>query len=278
MVDLHLHTNASDGRCTPADLVSSAARAGLSTISITDHDTFVAIAEAQPAATEAGVRLISGIEVTAVWRDLDVHVLGYYLDPGDRRLDAFLNGQRADRVRRVHVMLDRLHALGLPVDYDQVVQPVGGRVPQSIGRPQVARAMVRAGHVSDTREAFDRYLAEGRPAYVARSAASPADTVQLIVAADGIAALAHPALLGHDELIAHLVDAGMQAIEVFHPNHPGEVVDHYRDVARRFHLLATGGSDYHADGTHGGIQPGSFTLPLEDFERLDALGTRLRGG
>jgi predicted metal-dependent phosphoesterase TrpH len=275
MVDLHLHTNASDGRCTPAELVSCASGAGLSTISITDHDTIAAIEEAQPAAVAAGVRLVPGIEVTAVWQELDVHVLGYYLDPADRTLDQFLRGQRADRVRRVHVILDRLRALGVPVEFDAVVAPVGGRVPQSVGRPQVARAMVLAGHVTDTREAFDRYLAEGRPAYVARLAAAPADTVRLILQAGGIAALAHPALLSRDDLIPGLVDAGMQAIEVFHPNHPADVVAHYRELAHRFRLLATGGSDYHADGAHGGEQPGSTTLPAADFERLDALASRL---
>lgn len=269
MIDLHLHTNASDGRCTPAQLVARAREAALTVISVTDHDTFAALPEVEPLAASAGIRLVTGIEITAVWRELDVHVLGYYLDPSNPTLAAFLLAQRADRVRRVTLMLDRLSALGLPVNYEQVIKPVAGRPPHSIGRPQVARALVAAGHAADTNDAFGRYLAEGRPAFVPRVGVEPADVVRLIVRAGGVASLAHPALLEHDELVPALVAAGMQAIEVYHPDHDEDATARYAGMARRYDLAMTGGSDYHADPAYGARLPGAVKLPREEFERLE---------
>ncbi len=271
MIDLHLHTNASDGRCTPRDLVARARHAGLSVISVVDHDTFAAQAEVSAAAADDGIRAVSGIEITAVWNGLDVHLLGYYLDPAGNALAEFLARQRADRVRRIAAMLDRLRALGVSVDPRDVRAPVAGRTPHAIGRPQVARALVAAGHVADTREAFDRYLGEGRPAFVPRVGATPADVVRLILAAGGIASLAHPGPLGHDELIPDLIDAGLQALEVYHPDHSPDVTAHYCAVAQAAGIAVTGGSDYHADGTHGALAPGAVTLPRREFERLEAL-------
>jgi 3',5'-nucleoside bisphosphate phosphatase len=274
LIDLHLHTNASDGRCTPAGLVARASAAGLSVISVTDHDTVGALPEAAACASAAGLRLVPGIEVTAVWNDRDVHVLGYYLDPAHAQLAAFLLEQRADRLRRVLAMLDRLAQLGMRLDADTVLAPVAGRTPDAVGRPQVARALVEAGHATDENDAFARFLSEGRPAYVPRIGCAPGDVVRLIAAAGGVASLAHPALLGEDELIPGMVKAGMQAIEAYHPDHDARAVDHYRDMARRFGLAVTGGSDFHGDDSHGAKEPGAVTLPAADFEDLKVRGER----
>jgi predicted metal-dependent phosphoesterase TrpH len=269
VIDLHLHTNASDGRCSPREVIRLAAASGLSVVSVVDHDTFAAQAEVSEQASASGLRVVTGIEITGVWQGSDVHVLGYYLDPSNTVLAAFLERQLADRTRRAHAILDRLRALKVPVDFAQVVVPVGSRTPHAIGRPQVARALVRAGHVVDTREAFDRYLAEGRPAFVPRSGATPADVVRLIVAAGGVASLAHPGLLGRDELIPDLVAAGMRAIEAYHPDHSEDAVARYVAVARREGLAVTGGSDYHGDEAHGASLLGRVTLPAADFEYLE---------
>jgi predicted metal-dependent phosphoesterase TrpH len=275
MIDLHLHTNASDGRCSPRQLVARAVDARLSVISVVDHDTFAAQVEVARLASDAGLRAVPGIEITAVWKGLDVHVLAYCVDPARGDLERFLERQREDRLRRVNAMLDRLYALGLPVDFAQVVVPVGNRTPHAIGRPQVARALVRAGHATDTREAFDRYLADGQPAFVPRIGATPAEVVRLVVAAGGIASLAHPGLLGRDELIPDLVAAGMQAIEVYHPDHSPETVARYHAVAERYSLVPTGGSDYHAEETHG-ASLGHVTVPPADFERLETMARERR--
>lgn len=270
MIDLHLHTNASDGHCSPQEVVARAVDAGLSVISVVDHDTFAAQPEVSRAASDAGLRAVPGIEITAVWQGVDVHILGYYLDPDSDRLAAFLKGQRTDRLRRVRTILERLRALGVDVPFEQVVVPVGDRVPNAVGRPQIARALVQAGYVADTREAFDRYLAEGQRAYVPRIGSAPAEVVGLIVSARGIASLAHPGLLGRDDLIPRLVSAGMQALEVYHPDHAPEDVDRYLALAARHHLVPTGGSDFHADEAHGAVL-GRATLPRACLERLDAL-------
>lgn len=273
MIDLHLHTNASDGRCSPADVVSRAAAARLSVISVVDHDTFAAQAEVASAAAAAGLRTVPGIEITAVWQGLDVHILGYYLDPARPDLQRFLEAQREDRVRRVTEILRRLSDLGMGVDLEQVLVPVGERVPHAVGRPQVARALVQSGYAADTREAFDRYLAEGQPAFVPRIGATPPEVARLVVTAGGIASLAHPGLLDRDQLVPGLVDAGMQAIEVYHPEHAPETVVHYRAMAERYGLAITGGSDYHAEDTRD-VTLGRMTLPPADFERFEALVKR----
>jgi predicted metal-dependent phosphoesterase TrpH len=271
VIDLHLHTNASDGQCSPGELVDLASASGLSIISVVDHDTFAAQAEVADFAHRAGLRVVTGIEITGVWQGLDVHVLGYFLDPSNPVLTRFLEAQIADRARRVRDILERLRALGVPVDRADVTAPVGSRTPHAIGRPQVARALVRAGYVGDMREAFDRFLAEGRPAFVPRSGATPSEVVRLIVAAGGIASLAHPGLLDRDDLIPSLVGAGMQAIEVYHPDHAADAVDLYRNIARREALAVTGGSDFHGEETHGASWLGRITLPDEDFDRLERL-------
>lgn len=271
MIDLHLHTNASDGRCSPRELVGLASASGLSVVGVVDHDTFAAQAEVAELAGAAGLRTVPGIEITAVWQDSDVHVLGYYLDPSNAVLTRFLERQLADRIRRVHAILDRLRALRVPVDFAQVVVPVGSRTPHAIGRSQVARALVQAGHAADTREAFDRYLAEGRPAFVPRSGATPAEVVRLIVAAGGVASLAHPGLLGRDELIPDLVAAGMRAIEAYHPDHDEDATARYAAIARREGLAVTGGSDFHGDEVHGAALLGRITLPVADFDCLEKM-------
>jgi predicted metal-dependent phosphoesterase TrpH len=270
MIDLHLHTNASDGRCSPAELVARAVDARLSVISVVDHDTFAAQAEVAAESARAGVHAISGIEITAVWQGVDVHILGYYLDPACPDLGRFLHAQGDDRIRRVHAMIDRLRAFGIHLAFEQVVSPAGERPPHAVGRPQIARALVQGGYVADMREAFDRYLGDTRPAFVPRIGATPAEVARLVVAAGGIASLAHPGLLGHDEVIPALARAGMQAIEVYHPDHSPDAVAHYRGVAQRHGLAMTGGSDYHA-GEPRDVALGRVTLPREDFERLQAL-------
>ena len=269
MIDLHLHTSASDGRSAPGALVSAARRAGLAIISITDHDTVAAIDEATAACAADRLRLVTGIEITAARGGAEVHVLGYFLDHRDPGLLAFLEDQRSDRVRRVTAMLGRLRELGLGIDDADVLggQP-GGR---AIGRPLIARAMVRGGRVRTTREAFDLYLGEGRPAFVPRRAPDPEEVFGLIHAARGIASLAHPALLAHDEWIPGMAAAGLDALEAHYIEHPPDLVAHYRSLASANGLAVSGGSDYHGDVRYGPQRPGDVVLPPEAFERLEEL-------
>ena len=267
MIDLHLHTTASDGRCTPRELVERVAAADVSVMAVTDHDTTAAVAEVRAVALELGIQAISGIEITAVEEGRDLHVLGYLFDPTNEALGAFLLTQRATRIARVEAIGSRLAALGVPVDLGPLVQQATREQGRSVGRPQVARAMVDAGHVAGTREAFDRWLDNGRPGCVPRGGPAPERVIEVIHQAGGIASLAHPGKLGLAARIPSLADAGLDAVEVFHPDHDAPLVGQYTQIARDLDLLLTGGSDFHGDPAHGRA-PGAVTMPAAEFARL----------
>lgn len=267
MIDLHLHTTASDGTCTPEELVWRAHAAGVTVMSVTDHDTTAGVKGASQAASACGLECVPGIEITAVWNGRDVHVLGYFVDPASPTLQAFLDAQRQDRIRRLRRMGARLAALGAPVDVEAVLLDVAGRPHRAVGRPRLAAALVAAGHVASPQEAFERYLGDGCPAFVPREGASPEEVIALIGRAGGIASLAHPGLLGHDELIPGLVRAGLAAIEAYYARHPPETVRWYCHLAARHGLAVSGGSDFHGDGSRDGAL-GTCGLPPEAFADL----------
>lgn len=267
MIDLHLHTTASDGRLTPAQLVARAKAAGLTTISVTDHDTVAAIAEVTELAAAIGVRVIPGIEVTAVDEGRDVHMLGYFFDPGSATLAALLERQRALRVARIREIGERLAALRMPVDVESVLLAAAAQPGSSVGRPQVARELMRAGYVASVQEAFDLWLATGRPAFIPRTGPSPASVIGAIHEAGGIASMAHPGVTKRDDLIGPLIDAGLDAIEVYHSDHTPEVEHTYKMIAERHGVAVSGGSDFHGDETRRNAL-GIVTLPPEAFQEL----------
>jgi hypothetical protein len=265
VIDLHLHTTASDGRLTPRALVDRAAAAGVTVLAVTDHDTTAAVSAVRSAAAARGVVAVAGIEITAVDQGRDVHVLGYFLDHADAALAAFLAGQRELRLARIEAIAGRLAALGLQVDVTPLIE-ASRRAGGAVGRPHVARALVEAGHAVDAAEAFDRWLGEGRPAYVARRGAPPEEVIRLLHDAGGLASLAHPGRNARDARIAALRGAGLDAIEVYHPEHDAALVERYARLASDLDCLVTGGSDFHGDG-HGG-SPGATPLPAAEWDRL----------
>jgi predicted metal-dependent phosphoesterase TrpH len=268
MIDLHTHTTASDGRCTPDELVARAAGAGVTVLSVTDHDTVDAAAAAGEACARAGITFVPGIEITAVREEVDVHVLGYFLDPSAAGLRAFLSAQRLHRVERAGLMIDKLAALGFRLDADDILRRARDQPGKSVGRPMIARALIAAGYVQTISEAFDHWLSPGRPGFVAREGAPPDEVIAQIHGAGGIASLAHPGVLRRDEWIADLASSGLDAIEVYHSKHDEEMPLRYRSIADRLGLALSGGSDYHADPSHGAVFPGSVSLPSADFDRL----------
>jgi predicted metal-dependent phosphoesterase TrpH len=273
VIDLHLHTTASDGGSTPDELVQEAVAAGITTLAVTDHDTLAAVPDVLAAARAAGVTALAGIEITAVHDGRDVHVLGYFVDPADTPLNEFLARQRADRRRRVIEIANRLDVLGVPVDRTALVtaalQP--GRSP---GRPLVAAALVAAGHVRDIADAFNRFLAQGAPAFIERVGPPPGEVIDRIRAARGIASIAHPGKLKLDELIPSMVDAGLPAIEVYHPDHDPSDVARYEAMASHYRLVVTGGSDYHGPGTGRASSLGRIGISDEAFAALAARASR----
>jgi hypothetical protein len=222
LIDLHTHTTESDGRCSPQELVARAAAAGVTVLAVTDHDTVSGCEEVGRCCAAARIEFVPGIEITAVRRGGDIHVLGYFIDVASADLDTFLAEQRNRRVDRVRQIIERLKPLGIHLDADAIVRPAVDDPRRSAGRPWIARALVADGHVTTTDEAFERWLGRGRPGFVARQGAPPEDVVARIHAAHGLASLAHPALLADEALIPTLARAGLDAIEAYHTKHDAD--------------------------------------------------------
>ena len=270
MIDLHLHTTASDGTLAPAALVARAAAAGLRIIAVTDHDTLDGLAEAHAAADAHGLRLIDGVEITAVDDHRDVHMLAYFVDRADSRLLEFLSRQRTDRLRRAREISDRLAALGFPIDIESLLRVAARKPGRSLGRPQIANALIAAGHARDRDDAFDRLLGTDCPAYVPRRGAAPEQVVSIVASAGGIVSLAHPGLTRKDHIIPRLASAGLTALEVRHSDQDAAAEQHYRALAAQQGLAVSGGSDYHGDSGHRAAMLGRVTLPFEDFTALES--------
>jgi predicted metal-dependent phosphoesterase TrpH len=270
VIDLHLHTSCSDGRDTPAELAARCAAAGIRVFAVTDHDTTAAWPEAARAAAACGLAFVRGVEITAVLDGIDVHLLGYFPSAAPPLLDDFLQAQREHRVRRAYLIVDRLKELGKPVRMEAVLLEAERHRRRAIGRPQIADALVAAGHVGTRDEAFDRYLGHGRAAFVPRTGASPEEVIALIVGAGGLASLAHPGLTNRDDRVPSMIAAGLGALEVFHPDHDAAATLKYRDMAARAGLLVTGGSDFHGEhaGHHGGML-GRITVPEDQYRRFE---------
>ena len=236
-------------------------------LAVTDHDTTDGIEDAQAEAARLGVSLVPGIEITAVARGRDVHMLGYFFDRSEPRMIEFLVAQRAARVNRISQIAVRLAELGMPVDVGPLLDEARSQTSKSIGRPRLARAMIDAGYVATTREAFDEWLGQGRPAFVERAGPSPTAVIEAVHGARGLASLAHPGRTRIDEQIPALRDAGLDAIEAYHSDHDAPTSTRYADLAGRLGLLVTGGSDFHGDPSHG-VEPGTATLPEPAWRRL----------
>lgn len=241
---------------------------GIHTMSVTDHDTMAGVQPAMDAARPLGIAVIPGIEITSVFGGKDVHVLAYFLPESAPGLQDMLRNQRRLRVERAKEIARRLDQLGAPIDVDALVATATAPGGKSLARPQIAQALITAGHVSSVAEAFDRYLSEDSPAYVPHRGATPAEVVALVTAGGGIASLAHPGYRPRDEMIPGLVDAGLEAIEVFHSSHDPAAEAHYLSLATQYGLLATGGSDYHGEGTRRSEFFGVTNLPSTHLEQL----------
>jgi predicted metal-dependent phosphoesterase TrpH len=247
-IDLHAHTVFSDGTFTPTESVKLALERELTTLAITDHDSTEGIPEALATADGTGLEIVPGTEFSTVWREQGVHVLAYWPDLEHREFQAELRRLREDRFTRGEGIVERLRELGFPVTFERVREIAGGG---AIGRPHVAKALVEAGVIQTTDEAFTpELIASGGRAYVEKHALDPLAALSLIKRAGAVAVIAHPGLwregLGvSDELIEELAAAGLDGIEAAHSDHTPEMESRYRDMANHLGLVATGSSDCH---------------------------------
>lgn len=272
LADLHIHTTASDGALTPTQIVRAAADAGLGAIGITDHDTVDGLDEAVAAGEEAGMVVVPGIEISATYGDnVEVHMLGYYLDHRHPALVGQLEVLRTGRTERGRRMVERLNEAGVPITFERVLEIAQGG---AIGRPHVARAIMEVGAASSLDSAFGRYLQRGSPGYVPRYKISPSEAVRMIMAAGGVACCAHVAKLNRDELLIELMSQGMRGIEVRHPDHGSTGTKYYEKFAAKHGLIATGGSDSHCIEGGKRTEIGCVTVSVDVVEDLKRAAAR----
>jgi hypothetical protein len=266
VADLHLHTLFSDGTYSPEELVAQAERQELRALALTDHDTVEGCVPTARACQSAGIEFIAGTELTAEQDSHEIHILGYSIDLLNPRFLTEIGKFQAVRQNRIREMVQRLNEINVPLQEDTVFALANCRAP---GRPHVARALVQAGLVGTLDEAFERFLKKNRPAWVPKFKISAADAIDLIHRSGGVAVMAHPGLNRSDEVIPAMVEAGLDGIECFHTKHSAATAEHYLQIAGRFHLLVTGGSDCHGL-SKGRPLIGSVRLPYEHVEKLKA--------
>ena len=264
-VDLHIHTTASDGTSTPQQVVQIAAERKLQAIAITDHDTVGGIEEAKAEGLRSGIEVIPGVEINTDYNHQEIHILGYFIRYNDSQFKERLEILQNARLIRIKKMVDCLPGLGLPIEFKRVLELAGEG---SVGRPHIGMAMMEKGYVTTVQEAFQRYLGLGRPAFVPRYALAPAEAVEIIRQAGGIPVWAHPGLAKRDYLLVELVEAGLQGLEVYYPEHAPDIVRHYLALARQYRLVVTGGSDYHGSGTGYRAELGEVTVPYDVVNQL----------
>lgn len=270
--DLHLHSRESDGQFPPRKVAGLVSQAGLGGFSLTDHDTMSGLKDAAAKAHALGLAFISGVELSCQFRAREVHLLGYGIDPSDPRLTLKLGEMAAGRRDRAAKMVAKLNELGLPLDPAKLNQIAGHG---TIGRPHLAMAMIEQGYVTSVKEAFALYLGKGRPAFFPRPKLEPGAAIELIRSAGGLPVLAHPGLVRDDSVIPALVELGLAGLEAAYPQHSAAEQHKYRSLCSRYHLLVTGGSDFHGPEIKD-TPLAAAGVSRAEFEALTALKERNR--
>jgi predicted metal-dependent phosphoesterase TrpH len=268
-----VHSTASDGAVAPEQIPALAAAAGLAAFALTDHDTIAGVAAATAAAGPLGIRVVPGVELSATLLGREIHILGLHVD-ATPELEARLIALRGERAARSRAIVQKLQELGLAITDADVAAVANGA---AIGRPHIAKALMARGHVGDRREAFDRWLGAGRPAYVPKPEFAAVDAIALIHAAHGLAVWAHPSTEGRADKVRTLAHMGLDGIEVKHPSHNAEDVLRMQTLADHFKLVASGGSDWHGDTTGrrilGGMHVPATWLDVQDARRAQQFST-----
>jgi predicted metal-dependent phosphoesterase TrpH len=266
-IDLHTHTTASDGGLSPTELVKRAVEVGIGILGVTDHDTVAGLAEAQRAARKLGVRIVPGVEFGLDVKGTEVHMLGYFFDMEHPALLGKLAELREGRLHRGERMVEKLIEIGVPITWERVQEIAAGG---SVGRPHVGKALVEAGFAETIDDAFEKYLGNGKPAYVPRTQMTLTECIALVHEAGGVAAMAHPTWVEDVEgLLPALVEAGLDGIETYYGRYGPETVAWLAGLAEKYNLVPTGGSDFHGLDSLSHAQIGSMSLPPDCFAELE---------
>jgi len=260
-----MHSTYSDGTLTPPNLFQRAKEAGLSVISITDHDHVGAIDEATAIARDWGIEVIPGVELSATVGEQDIHILWYFFDHRNRDLLDHLAFFRSERLKRAERIVEKLNGLHVPLTIESVLDQAGSA---SVGRPHIANALVEEGLTETYNEAFMRYLAYGKPAYEKKYRVSPQAAIELLSSAGGVSFIAHPGNNIDDKVLLELINAGVDGIEVIHPSHSPERVAHFQGIASEYFLLVSGGSDFHGGKRNDQDALGRFFIPTSQVDMI----------
>ncbi len=262
--DLHLHTNRSDGHYSPKELIDLVRSHSLRAVALVDHDDISGVQEAIDYASQFGIEVISGVELSVNYLHYDLHILAYCFDHQNLQLVDHLKMIRVERLKRARKIVEKLNKMGIPISFDSVMRKAGAG---SVGRPHIASVLLDEGHVYSFQDAFNRFLGDGKPANIDKYRLDIQTTIGIVRTAGGICSIAHPGLqLGQEDLL-FLIKAGVQGIEVIHPAHGEEQVRSYRQLAQTYGLVETGGSDFHG-GKKGDEVLGKYFIPYPAVERL----------
>ncbi len=263
-IDLHIHSSFSDGTEKPAAIVTTMKELGFSAISITDHDTVDAQAESVIVAQKMGIEYVPGVEFSTSYKDVRFHILGYFIDYKDQRLENLSERLIEERNKRAFKMMEKLRSFGIILELEDILAKVTN---YNIGRLHFAKAMVEQGYTKSVKEAFDNFLGYGKPCYVPKWTPSPKEIIELIHSIGGVAVLAHPGTIGEDRYIPHLIECGLDGIEAYYPEHTEKQTEHYRALGEKHGLVITGGSD-----SHGRVESkpflGQYKYPYKILDEL----------
>ncbi len=262
--DLHLHTIFSDGTYTPKQLIQEAAKVGLSVIAVADHDNIDAIAPTLEESRGKKIEVLPAVELSAEYEGCEIHILGYLIDYNNKHLKDKLAFLRRNRIERIYKMVDKLAGIGVNLKPEAIFALAESA---TVGRLHVARAMLKEGLIKSTAEAFQRYIGDRSPAYVCGFKLSPLNAINLIKDSGGIPVLAHPYLIKDENLIPNLVKHGLMGLEVYYPEHSKSAVKHFLNLAKKFNLLVTGGSDCHGKAKPE-VKIGSIKIPYDLVKKL----------
>ncbi len=264
--DLHMHSVYSDGRLTPRELVDKACKAGFQAISITDHDTVSAIEEAIQYGTLKGIHVIPGLEISAEIDDMEIHILGYFIDYKSENLLNHLSNFRKNRLKRSGMIVDKLNEMGSKITMGNVIDKAGEDA--AIGRPHIAMALNDEGFVGSYSEAFYKYIGDGKPAYIRKPNTSAKEAIELISASGGLSFVAHPGRYVSDDVFARLITYGLDGIEIVHPSHKKEDMANLLRTAELNFLLTSGGSDFHGGSKNDQKNFGSYYVTTAEINNM----------
>lgn len=267
-IDLHTHTQFSDGFFSPADLIKKAKKNGIDIIGITDHDTVNGINEAFETGKKYDVEVIPGVEISTDLKDREIHLLAYFVDINNKELLEYLSFFRKERLKRAEIITKKLNNLGFKITINDVVDRSKN---SAIGRPHIAQAMIERGIVKTQQEAFIKFLGKGCPAFEKKVHISPQSAVKIISDAGGLTVIAHPGNMP-ENILKELIEAGVDGIEVIHPSHPNRLINYYRGIANEYFLLETGGSDFHGGKREDEKNLGKY---FTSFRNIEAMKKRL---